>query len=29
VRALANSLEGSLSHEPANDGTAWLLTIPG
>jgi two-component sensor histidine kinase len=28
VRALASSLNGSISHEPANGGTAWLLTIP-
>jgi two-component sensor histidine kinase len=28
VRALANSLNGSLSREPAPGGTVWLLTIP-
>jgi two-component sensor histidine kinase len=28
VRALASSLNGNLSHEPAKGGTAWLLTMP-
>jgi two-component sensor histidine kinase len=28
VRALANSLDGNFSQEPAPAGTAWLLTMP-
>lgn len=28
VRALANTLNGSISQQPATAGTAWLLTMP-